>query len=101
MNARTSARRASALRWESLCRQCGVCCYEKRYTGIFSLYTDLSSPCRHLDTKTRHCKVYESRFRVCGDCRKMTIIHALFASYLPADCGYVQRYRGLFKKRRD
>jgi uncharacterized cysteine cluster protein YcgN (CxxCxxCC family) len=53
----------------------------------------LDSPCRFLDTGTRRCTVYHRRFRTCRDCAKVTILHALFSPYLPAECGYVQRYR--------
>ena len=35
-------------RWEALCRRCGACCHEKRYTS-HGLVLDYGSPCRHLD----------------------------------------------------
>ncbi len=54
---------------------------------------DLNSPCPHLDTVTGLCKVYENRFRVCMDCKKVTIFHALFSTLMPAECAYVKRYR--------
>ena len=83
--------------WESLCRRCGLCCYEKeeRDGGVF---IDYDSPCRFLDESTRLCTVYESRFKRCSDCRKMTIFHALFVSYLPRECGYVQKLRPWLRK---
>lgn len=80
-------------RWEELCNRCGACCYEKRESGLFRLYTDYTSPCRFLDRKTKQCAVYEIRFTACDDCRKMTVFHALFAAYLPETCGYVRYYR--------
>ncbi len=79
-------------RWESLCRRCGRCCYEKDERDG-RVFTNYDSPCRYLDESTRLCTVYETRFIRCGDCKKMTIFHALFVSYLPAECGYVQKFR--------
>jgi len=79
-------------RWESLCHQCGACCYRKEWHGA-SLRVNWSSPCQYLDTASRRCTVYERRFRVCPDCRRMTLLHAMFTSWLPAGCGYVRAYR--------
>lgn len=78
--------------WEAICRRCGQCCYEKYRTrqGVAVQY---SSPCEFLDTATKLCRVYANRFRLCSQCRKMTIFHALFSAYLPDSCGYVQRFR--------
>ena len=78
--------------WEALCRRCGACCHEKRYTS-HGLVLDYGSPCRHLDLGTRQCRVYEVRFRACPECRRMTIFHALFSRFLPAGCGYVRAFR--------
>ena len=79
-------------RWEALCRRCGQCCYEKERTpqGLIVLP---DRPCEFLDTGTRLCRVYADRFRLCPRCRRMTLLKALFLSYLPADCGYVQVFR--------
>jgi len=41
----------------------------------------------------RLCTVYASRFAVCEQCKKMTILHAMFVKWLPPHCGYVQQYR--------
>jgi uncharacterized protein len=84
-----SERRA---RWESLCRRCGMCCYEKDITG-FKVVTNYRRPCAHLDISTRLCTVYEKRFAVCPQCRGMTLRHAMFVRWLPESCGYVRRYR--------
>jgi uncharacterized protein len=81
-----------ASRWEALCKRCGMCCYEKRWTRD-GYIIDLSAPCPYLDTSDLKCSVYHNRFRVCHQCRKMTIFHALFTSYLPDTCGYVERFR--------
>ena len=79
-------------RWESLCRRCGLCCFEKEYRGR-TVITHFSRPCPHLDLALRQCTVYEKRLQACPNCRKMTIWHALFVRWLPAGCGYVQQYR--------
>ena len=78
--------------WEGLCRRCGKCCYEKRYTA-HGLVVDCKLPCRFLEEATRLCRVYERRFRACPECRRMTVFHALFSSYLPDSCGYVRAFR--------
>jgi uncharacterized cysteine cluster protein YcgN (CxxCxxCC family) len=84
-------------RWEALCRRCGHCCYQKEIRGGRVLI-DYDSPCMYLDESSGLCTVYETRFSRCGDCRRMTVFHAIFASYLPADCGYVRRFRPWRKK---
>ena len=89
---RRGSRRERRRRWEGLCRRCGSCCYEKRHTAT-GLLVDLRLPCRFLDEETRLCSVYEERFHTCPECRRMTIFHALFSSYLPESCGYVRRFK--------
>ena len=79
-------------RWESLCRQCGACCYRKEWRGA-RLVVNWDAPCRYLDAAGRRCTVYERRFRMCPDCRRMTLYHALFTSWLPETCGYVNVFR--------
>ena len=86
------ARMKRKARWEALCRRCGLCCYEKEYRGT-NVVTNFSRPCRHLDAASRLCTVYESRFETCAQCRKMTILHAMFVRWLPPACGYVRHYR--------
>ncbi|MGA2640027.1 MAG: YkgJ family cysteine cluster protein [Spirochaetia bacterium] len=83
---------ARKARWEAHCRRCGLCCYEKEYRGS-SVVTNFNRPCPHLDLSSRLCTVYESRFETCAQCRKMTILHAMFVPWLPSSCGYVQHYR--------
>jgi len=72
--------------WESLCRRCGRCCYEKvDYRGeVF--YTDV--PCEHLDLGTRLCNIYEERTRRRPGCLRLTRKH-LARGLLPGDCPYV------------
>ena len=79
--------------WESLCRRCGLCCFQKE-VGRGILHIDFRAPCRYLDESTRLCAVYERRFKVCPECRRMTVFQALFARYLPITCGYVREFRG-------
>jgi len=79
-------------RWESLCARCGLCCYQKEIRGR-TVITNWRVPCRFLDESTKKCTVYESRFEACADCRKMTLSHALFTTWLPESCGYVRKYR--------
>jgi uncharacterized protein len=79
-------------RWEGLCTHCGACCYEKDLRGR-RVYTDFRRPCIHLNTVTHECTVYERRFDVCPLCKRMTIFHALFVSWLPESCGYVRHFR--------
>jgi uncharacterized protein len=86
-------RRARRLEeWDAICDRCGLCCYQKKYLH-HRLVIDLSSPCPYLDESTRQCRVYENRFRVCLDCRRVTRYHALFSGLMPADCAYVRKYR--------
>ena len=80
-------------RWESLCRRCGLCCYEKEIRRG-RVHVRMDSPCRYLDLKTRLCRVYDRRFRVCRECRKLRFVHARFSRWLPESCGYVRRFRG-------
>jgi hypothetical protein len=93
LDGRVPARRAARKRdWESICSRCGLCCYVRRLTPS-GLHVDTHAPCRFLDARTHLCTVYERRFQVCSDCRKVTILHALFSPYLPETCAYVQIYR--------
>jgi uncharacterized protein len=87
------ARSRQTARWESHCRRCGLCCYEKERRGR-SVVTDYHRPCVHLDVSSRLCTVYENRFAICPQCRPMTLLHAMFVKWLPSSCGYVRRYRG-------
>ena len=79
-------------RWEAICHRCGLCCYERR-VGFRGLAINTNAPCRYLDTETRLCTVYENRFQVCSECRKVTLLTALFDPSLPDSCGYVQTFR--------
>ncbi len=60
---------------------------------------DFNDPCEYLDIESNLCFVYEKRFKLCADCRKMTIFKALFVDFLPDNCGYVDFLRkiGFYK----
>ena len=79
-------------KWDAICNHCGLCCFEK---GVRKgrYYIDLNRACRFLDVETNNCLVYEQRFKACRECSKLRMYHALFATYLPHTCGYVQKYR--------
>ncbi|MBI9103358.1 MAG: YkgJ family cysteine cluster protein [Spirochaetales bacterium] len=92
-------------RWDNICLRCGLCCYEKHHTYRRPghnrtapsvsprFYVDLTEPCPFLDEDSKLCMAYEERFKVCSDCGRLTLIHAVFAGYLPADCGYVRKFQ--------
>lgn len=79
--------------WEDLCHGCGACCYEKEEGEDGVVYIDFHRPCPYLDEVTKRCTVYEKRFKVCKECSRLGARHALFASWLPPDCGYVKKFR--------
>ena len=81
-------------RWDAICNRCGLCCYQKEYRGG-RMAINTHRPCPYLVVETRLCMVYETRFKVCPDCKKVNLLRALFSSLLPAECAYVQRYRKL------
>lgn len=85
-------RRERRARWEGLCTRCGLCCYERTLHGT-RLVIHYDRPCRFLDTKHNLCTVYDRRFELCGQCRRVTVLHALFDPGMPPQCGYVKRYR--------
>jgi uncharacterized cysteine cluster protein YcgN (CxxCxxCC family) len=78
--------------WESLCNQCGLCCYERTVTAS-GVRIDLRRPCPYLDATTRKCTVYDRRFRVGALCSKVNLLHAAFGRLMPLNCGYARAYR--------
>lgn len=74
--------------WESLCRQCGECCFEKVIDRRGRPVTT-SIACRFLDIDTRRCKVYHKRFEVGEGCIKLTPEVVRQADWLPESCAYV------------
>jgi len=75
--------------WESLCKRCGQCCFEKWIDADGTIRpTDIA--CRFLDIVTRECKVYHKRFAVGEGCIKLTPEVVETVQWLPADCAYVE-----------
>lgn len=71
---------------DSLCRQCGRCCYKKiEIDG--AVYTT-PFPCEHLDVETRLCRVYEKRHVVNRRC--LSVEKGIKRHAFPADCVYVR-----------
>lgn len=77
--------------WEDICSRCGLCCMNKAVTKDF-LILDTSYPCEHLDMETKLCKVYDTRFKECSRCRKVTPFMAAFSPVLPSACAYVRLF---------
>ncbi|MGE4583585.1 MAG: hypothetical protein AB7C91_02970 [Sphaerochaeta sp.] len=75
--------------WEDKCAKCGMCCHEKAVYGR-NLVIDLDSWCEFFDPHTKQCTVYVERFVHAERCRRLTWWRAMFASYLPDSCAYVQ-----------
>ena len=80
-------------RWDELCGRCGLCCYPRSLSRSGEVAVDLSDPCEYYNEKTRLCRVYENRFRVCQDCQKVNLFRALFHRLLPPSCAYVRTFR--------
>lgn len=72
--------------WESVCRRCGRCCYEKIDFEGHIYYTEL--PCEFLDRDTNLCRVYPERDSQRPGCVRLTQ-KSLPKGFLPADCPYV------------
>jgi len=73
--------------WDSRCKQCGRCCFEKiedERGNIF--YTQTA--CRFLDVVSRECKIFERRFEINPSCIKLTPELVQTLRWLPRDCGY-------------
>lgn len=75
--------------WESLCRRCGECCFEKWILEDGRIVPTRVA-CRYLDTTERTCKVYGSRFDVGEGCVQLTPDNLAQLTWLPAVCGYLQ-----------
>ncbi len=72
--------------WESKCRCCARCCYEKIEFEGDIYYTDI--PCEMLDLESRLCTVYAERNKRRPGCVRLTPELAA-RGFLPADCPYV------------
>ena len=83
-----SLQEMTAAQWESLCDGCGVCCLEKledAETGVVD-YTAVA--CRHLDTTSCRCRVYDRRHELNADCIRMTAETLKSLHWLPDSCAY-------------
>jgi len=74
--------------WESLCRGCGSCCFEKIENERGTIFYTLKA-CRYLDMDTRQCRIYDNRFTINPDCVKLTAELVPTLRWLPRECGYV------------
>lgn len=75
--------------WDSLCRQCGLCCFDK-YEDEQGVVFYTQTACRYLDVVSRRCKIFEHRFEINPSCIKLTPELVRSLCWLPADCGYRQ-----------
>ena len=75
--------------WEAICRQCGLCCFEK-IEGENGTIFYTSIPCRYLDVVSRECRIYERRFEINPECVKLTEKLVQEITWLHDDCGYRQ-----------
>jgi uncharacterized cysteine cluster protein YcgN (CxxCxxCC family) len=73
--------------WESICKQCGFCCFEKYENDNGTIFYT-QTPCRYLDVVTRRCKVYANRFKTNPDCIQLTPELVRSLKWLHPDCGY-------------
>lgn len=96
-------------RWESRCRGCGECCFEKIEDDNGTIFYLLTA-CRYLDVVTRQCRIYDNRFAINPECVKLTPELVPTLRWLPRDCGYVapevmdlppQVHRGRTRKKRN
>lgn len=77
--------------WDSLCKQCGRCCFEKIEDDRGNiLYTQTA--CRFLDVSSRECKIFERRFEMNPSCVKLTPELVDTLRWLPRDCGYRSKH---------
>ena len=73
---------------ETLCRNCGKCCYKKFIIGKRVYITPF--PCEFLDVHTNLCTIYEQRHKLNPTC--LSVPKGLKHSSFPADCPYVKAH---------
>lgn len=73
--------------WDSRCRQCGKCCFEKIEDERGNLFYTLTA-CRFLDVISRECKIFDRRFEINPSCVKLTPELVRTLRWLPLECGY-------------
>jgi uncharacterized protein len=74
-------------KWESLCKQCGTCCFEKIENDNGTIFFT-QTPCRYLDVVTRKCRIYSRRFKINPECIQLTKSLVRELSWLHDDCAY-------------
>ena len=78
---------AEAADWDSRCKQCGECCFEKIEDERGNIFYTRTA-CRFLDVVSRECKIFERRFEINPGCIKLTPELVQTLRWLPRDCGY-------------
>lgn len=73
--------------WDSRCKQCGSCCFEKIEDERGNIFY-MQSACRFLDVNTRRCKIFKRRFEINPSCVQLTPELVQTLRWLPPDCGY-------------
>lgn len=73
--------------WDSLCKRCGRCCYEKLEDGRGRII-HTGTPCEYLDVDSCRCMIFEQRFTINPSCIKLTPELVETLHWLPSDCGY-------------
>ncbi len=73
--------------WDSRCKQCGSCCFEKIEDERGNIFY-MQSACRFLDVVSRRCKIFKRRFEINPGCIKLTPELVRNLRWLPPDCGY-------------
>ena len=78
--------------WESMCRQCGICCHETLKVGEVLFRS--SRQCALFNAETYRCSKYSERHREMPTCA--SIEEALKLKSLPVGCPYTfsQTYGG-------
>ncbi len=79
--------------WESICERCGLCCFERTVYDDGRMDVDLSAPCKFYNEGTGLCEVYDKRFQVCPECKRVTLRRAASKYYLPPQCAYRRLFR--------
>lgn len=74
-------------KWDSICKKCGSCCFEKIEDERGNIFY-MQSACKFLDIITRRCKIFEKRFEINPNCIKLTPELVKSLRWLPPDCGY-------------
>ena len=76
----------NSVEWESRCRRCGQCCFEKVEHDGRVYYSN--TPCDRFDLQTRTCSIYPRRHELKPECMPLNT-ETLHYGILPADCPYV------------